>query len=109
MAIPEWISGNIYIRPNDLPEVGSRIEGHKHNFDHTTIVFQGAVHVKATTPDGRVIERDFRAPAHFLVKADVLHEITALEPHTRFWCVYAHRDPQGRVTQEYTGWEEAYQ
>ena len=108
MVQPEWISGNIFIRPNHLETVGAKVAGHKHNFDHTTIVHSGAVHVRAKLPDGRVIERDFKAPAHFLVKADVEHEITALEDHTVFWCVYAHRDPQGRVTQEVTGWDEAY-
>lgn len=81
--------------------------GHTHNFDHTTIVFRGAVHVEATTPDGRQIVADFRAPAHFLVKADVLHKITALEDDSEAWCVYSHRTPQGDVVQVYTGWEKA--
>ena len=105
---PEWISGNVFIRPNYLSKVGDRVGGHTHNFDHTTIVFQGAVHVRATRPDGVVIERDFAAPSHFLVRADVTHEITATAPHTVFWCVYSHRDPQGRVSIACTGWEDAY-
>jgi hypothetical protein len=105
---PEWVSGNIFIRPNELPEVGDKVDGHKHNFDHTTIVFRGAVHVKAKKPDGTVIERDFEAPSHFLVRADVEHEITATQPNTVFWCVYSHRDPQARIVQHYDGWTPAY-
>lgn len=54
------------------------------------------------------IERDFKAPAHFLVHADVKHTITATEDDTEFWCVYSHRDAQGNVVQAYTGWESAY-
>jgi hypothetical protein len=108
MIKPEWISGNIFIRPNPLPKKGNMVLGHKHNFDHTTIVFTGSVHVKAKLPDGRVIEKDFVAPSHFLVKADVEHEIVALEDGTEFWCVYSHRDPQARITEHYTGWDEAY-
>lgn len=104
----EWISGNIFIRRHCFSAVGEGIDGHTHNFDHTSIVFTGAVHVKAETPDGRIIEQDFRAPSHFLVKADVKHQITAIEPGTQFWCVYSHRDPQARITQEYDGWEAAY-
>ena len=104
----EWISGNIFIRPNALPKAGDKVDGHKHNFDHTTIVLHGAVHVKAHLPDGRVIERDFVAPSHFLVHAEVEHEITATEDGTLFWCVYSHRDPQGRITQVYDGWQESY-
>lgn len=103
----EWVSGNIFIRPNTLP-LGEKIEGHKHNFDHTMIVFKGSVHIIANLPDGRTIERDFVAPAHCLIKADVHHEITATADNTEYWCVYSHRSPQGDVIQEYDGWYEAY-
>jgi len=108
MAQPEWISGNIFIRANVLEHVGDAVARHAHQFDHTTIVWEGAVHVAATLPDGTRLEREFRRGEHFLVRAHVEHAITALEDGTVFWCVYAHRDPQGRVTQEYTGWERAY-
>ena len=104
----EFISGNVYIRPNTLEKIGDKVDGHKHNFDHTTIVFKGAVHVKAVLPDGTVKEKDFQTGTHFLVRAEVEHEITALEDNTIFWCVYSHREPQGRITQEYTGWDKAY-
>lgn len=104
----EWVSGNIYIRPNNLERVGDKTEGHTHNFDHTTIVFRGSVHVRGELPNGTVIERDFVAPAHFLVKANVLHTITALSENTVYWCVYSHRSPQGDVVEEYNGWGTSY-
>jgi hypothetical protein len=105
----EFISGNIFIRKMmvNAPK-GHIVEGHTHNFDHTTIVFQGAVHVRATLPDGRVIEHDFHAPNHLLIRKDVTHEITALEDGTECWCVYSHRTPQGEVTQIDTGWPDGY-
>lgn len=103
----EWISGNVFIRPNELAK-GDVTQGHTHNFDHTTIVFKGAILIRAETPDGRRIEREFRAPAHALILAHVRHEITALEDGTVYWCVYSHRTPQGDVTEHYTGWTEAY-
>jgi quercetin dioxygenase-like cupin family protein len=106
---PEIRSGNIFIRRNPLPKVGDKVDGHTHNFDHTTIVFLGSVRVRATRPDGKIREQVFEAPSHFLVYRDVEHEITALEDNTLFWCVYSHRDPQGRVVQEWDGWNEAYQ
>jgi hypothetical protein len=108
----EWIAGNLFIRPNRLARAGDKTAGHAHNFDHVSIVFRGRVHVRATLPDGRVIERDFGMDdpngRHFLVKADVLHEITALEDDTEYWCVYSHRQPNGDVIQHYDGWDEAY-
>lgn len=108
MKQPEWVSGNVFIRPNHLNAVGDRVKGHHHNFDHTTIVFQGAVHVVATLPDGSMIERDFVAPSHFLVRANVEHEITATKDGTVFWCVYSHRNAQAEITQTFDGWEPAY-
>ena len=105
----EFISGNIFIRKmmQNAPK-GYLLGGHLHQFDHTTIVFSGAVHVKARLPDNRVIENEFHAPNYFLVRKDVWHEITALKDGTEVWCVYSHRNPQGEVTQIDTGWPEAY-
>ena len=103
----EWISGNIFIRPNNLNKVGEFVDGHGHNFDHTTIIFKGAVEVRAKLPTGQIVERTFTAPAHFLVKAEVEHKITAVEDNTVFWCVYSHRTPQGDIIQEYDGWDLA--
>jgi hypothetical protein len=108
LIVTEWVSGNVFIRSQGPLKKGTSVAGHKHNFDHTTIVFKGSVHVRGVLPNGNVIERDFAAPAHFLVKADVEHQITALESDTIYWCVYSHRTPQGVVVQEYTGWSTAH-
>lgn len=104
----EWVAGNIFIRPTVLHRAGSRVDGHRHNFDHVTVVFRGAVHVRAALPDGTVVQREFHAPAHVLIRAQATHEITALVDDTEFWCIFSHRDAQGDVVQEYTGWTEAY-
>jgi len=142
----EWISGNIFIRPNLLENIGDKVDGHQHNFDHTTIIFTGAIHIRARylfrqftcTSCGKtwetqrstttscpacnatsgfnkisereqlIAERDFHAPSHCLIKADVEHEITAIESGTEFWCVYSHLTPQASVSQDYTGWDKAY-
>jgi hypothetical protein len=109
----EWVSGNVYIRAQKLAKAGDRTQGHKHNFDHTTIVFSGSVHVHAVLPDGTVIDRDFGEGTllglrHFLVRAEVEHEITALVDGTEYWCVYSHRTPQGDVVLANNGWMDAY-
>jgi hypothetical protein len=109
----EWVSGNLYIRPIRLNHTGDLVTGHEHNFDHTTIVFKGSVKVRKwlRTEDDQwllVQEREFHAPAHFLVEALAKHEITALSDKTECWCVYSHRLPQGDIVQSYTGWNDAY-
>lgn len=100
----EEVSGNIFIRKNMNLQKGQVVPGHKHNFDHTTIVFTGSIRVR-TPREGFAV---FRAPDHFLVKKDVMHEITALENNTEFWCVFAHRDDHGEVVQEANGNRESY-
>lgn len=104
----EWISGNIFIRPMKFEKAGEQVEGHTHNFDHTTVLFTGAVHVIATLPNGAVVERDFEAPSHFLVRKDVKHQIIATKDKTEAWCIYAHRNAQGDVVQEFDGWGDSY-
>ena len=123
MALPsdvvmEWVSGNIFIRPmpSRLDKAGDTVEGHSHNFDHTSVVMRGAARFEATLHDGRTVSIDrFAADAehgdsrcHVLIKAGVTHKITALADDTIVWCVYSHRSPKGEVVQNYTGWEDAY-
>lgn len=102
----ELISGNIFIRKNFM-RVGDVVQGHTHNFDHTTIFHQGKFSVKWTAKDGRTGVEEFQAPTHALIKKDVVHEISCLEDG-EFWCVFSHRTPQGDVVQEAIGWMEAY-
>jgi hypothetical protein len=56
----KWISGNIFIRPmggSDGLESGHAVPGHTHNFDHTSILFNGHWRVRkwrpAVTGDGK--------------------------------------------------------
>lgn len=88
---------------------GDVCSGHKHNFDHTTFVIKGAVHMVASDDAGTVLwEKTFKAGEWVLIKAEILHEITALEEDTLFNCVYSHRTPQGDVVQECNGFDDAY-
>lgn len=120
----EWISGNIFIRPLGgivAFEQNKICAGHTHNFDHTSIFFNGKWRVRKWQPvvneDGSptggwvqsvMIERE--GPFHLLIEANAKHEFTYLsEGIGKAWCVYSHRTPQGDVVQEYTGWQKAYE
>ena len=102
----EFISGNILIRPMRFEAAGDVVEGHAHNFDHTTYVVRGAIRIEA---DGRSVEKR-AAEGHnwVLIKAGVKHRITALEDNTLGHCIYSHRTPQDEIVQHYDGWEKAY-
>jgi hypothetical protein len=47
MFFPEFDAGNIFKRPNYLPNVGDKLDGHTHHFDHVTTVYHGAIHIRA--------------------------------------------------------------
>lgn len=58
----EYRSGNIYLRTNDfMLETGHVVEGHKHNFDHTTFFGAGKWLVEAF---GEVFEEDGVTPKY---------------------------------------------
>lgn len=97
----EYASGNIYIRKNPMKK-GQIVPSHAHSMDHTTIFFSGSFRVRAVTPEGNRVKRDFTAPDSCLIKKEVLHEIECLEDG-EFWCVYSHVNAQGEIVQEYTG------
>jgi hypothetical protein len=104
----EWQSGNVFIRANKLHKSGDVTKGHKHNFDHTTILFKGSFKITAHLPNGTEVIREASAPAHFLIRADVEHTLVATSDDTEYWCVYSHRTPQGDIVQDYDGWNECY-
>lgn len=104
----EYVSGNIFIRPNKFTKAGDTMEGHTHNFDHTTFVTRGSFNALGKHPDGREVRATVSAGQHLLIRADWEHSFVALEDNSEFACIYAHRTPQGDVVQEVTGWMEAY-
>lgn len=106
------LGSNVFFRPNFLEKAGDRLDGHAHQFDHVTMVVQGAVRIAAKPPDGTTREIIKRAAGDFRdrvvnIRAGVEHEITALEDGTEFLCIYAHRNTQGDVVEECDGWEGA--
>lgn len=105
----ERIVGPIKILPSGTLARGDVIAGHKHNFDHATILGRGRVRVRETHPDGSTVEHEhselFDA---WETRADVEHEITALEDGTVIGCVYPHREPDGTIVERYKGYEGAY-
>ncbi len=107
------VLGPVALRRFDLLEVCQENQGHAHNYDHVTFVVRGAVKVFYRLPD-EAEEREspvFRAGderPYFLVKKDVHHRIKAVEPNTRYACVFAHHDHDGAAVQEYAGNEASY-
>lgn len=109
----EYASGNIFIREMRFEKAGDIVDGHTHNFDHTTYVSKGALQIDKLDADGvilkSVIKRASDGYNWVLIEAGVSHRLTALEDGSLGHCIYAHRDPQGEIVQAYDGWTPGYE
>ena len=108
----EFVSGNILIRPIDLPRKDDVVQGHTHNSDHTTSIIRGSVLVEKLADDDTVIRSVAKKASDgfnwVLIEAGARHRLTALEDNSAGHCIYSHRNPQGDIVQEYDGWPPAY-
>jgi hypothetical protein len=85
--------GNIWVRQNVLPKAGNIFDGHRHHFDHVTLLVRGSVEVEV---DGHP-PKTFTAPTFVVIRKDHKHKVTALEDDVLFYCVFALRDVDGEV------------
>lgn len=108
----EYVSGNIFIREMRFPYSGYQVDGHAHDFDHTTYIATGRVRIERLAEDGTVERSVEKSAAHgfnwILIRAGVRHRLTAIGGPALGHCIYAHRTPQGEVVQEFNGWLEAH-
>lgn len=83
---------NVYTRMMHFIKKGDIEEGHKHTFDHATLVSSGSVLFEVLNDDGTVMSsREFYAPDMVFIRKDKFHRITALEDNTVCGCIHALR------------------
>lgn len=108
----EYVSGNIFIRQMHFPADRPVVDGHEHNFDHTTYIVRGSVLIEQLDEAGNVVRSITKSARDgfnwALIKAGVRHRLTALEPNSLGHCIYSHRNPHGDVVVDYDGWTPAY-
>jgi len=88
--------GNIWVRQNSLQNIGEAHAGHKHKFDHVTLLVKGSVQVEVEGYEPKT----FTAPTFMVIKKDKNHRITALESDVLYYCVFALRDVNGEVIED---------
>lgn len=97
--------GNIWVRSHYLQYAGNdNGGGHKHHFDHITLLIRGSVEVEI---EGYP-PKQFKAPTFIVIKKEHKHKFTALEDDTVYYCVFALRDIDGEVTDIYSGDNSPY-
>lgn len=88
--------GNIWVRQNELEKSGDSFDGHKHHFDHVTLLVKGSVTVEV---EGRQAKQ-FNAPTFIVIRKEHQHKITALTDNVLYYCVFALRDIEGNIVDE---------
>lgn len=98
MAIEELgFVGNVWVRQCWMEKKGDKVGGHMHYHDHVSLLCKGSVQVQVGNFEPKV----FTAPTFIVIKKDHIHEITALEDDTVWYCVFAVRDIDGNLTDIY--------
>lgn len=79
---------NLFVRQMHFAAAGDMELGHKHNFDHMTLLAKGKLKVAINGE-----EKEFSAPHMIFIKAELQHELTATADNTVAYCIHALRDP----------------
>lgn len=83
---------NVYSRMMLFRKEGDIECGHKHTYDHTTIVSKGSVLIEIHDDKGNLeASKIFKAPTMVYINKDKEHTLTALEDDTLCICVHALR------------------
>jgi quercetin dioxygenase-like cupin family protein len=82
------VVSNVFVRQMEFAKAGDVEAGHKHAYDHMTLLAKGAIRIRI----GDDVS-EFKAPMLILIRADQEHELTALEDETVAYCVHGLRGP----------------
>jgi hypothetical protein len=80
------VISNIWIKMMQFVNAGDSIPGHKHNFNHGTVLTQGSVEVDVVGE-----KTTFIAPNIIYIQKGLQHKITALEANTVVLCIHGLR------------------
>lgn len=83
--------GNIWVRQNNIEKAGESFPGHKHKFDHVTLLVKGSIEVEV---EGHSPKR-FNAPTFVIIRKDYKHKVTSLTDDVLYYCVFALRNLDG--------------
>lgn len=84
---------NVFSRMMYFLKAGDVEQGHKHTFDHATLLSSGRLKIEILDDENNVqAEKIFIAPDFIFIGKDDIHRLTALEDNTIAVCIHAMRD-----------------
>lgn len=82
---------NVFSRIMHFQNAGDVEIGHKHTYDHATLVSSGSVCVEILNDGVPESSRTFTAPDMVFIQKDKIHRLTALQDNTVCACIHALR------------------
>lgn len=98
------VIGNVWVRQQYYPNKDKFHEGHKHHHDHVSLLATGRLMVKVEGHDPVI----YQAPTFFKIAAEHKHQLIPLEDETVAYCVFALRDDNDQVVDEFDGNTQHY-
>ncbi len=85
---------NVFVRKMDFAEKGIIELGHRHPFDHASLVSSGAVEIQVYDDETKQLLPPvlYKAPSLVYIQKGVAHQITSVEDNTTVCCIHALRD-----------------
>ncbi len=90
LAVDVAFYGRVFMRRVAFLAAGDVLPGHDHGRDHMSLVTRGRVRVVCPMLG---TDRVLGAGDHIEVPARSRHELTALEPDSESWCIFAVTHP----------------
>jgi quercetin dioxygenase-like cupin family protein len=90
LGIHHHFADHLYAKEMRI-EAGFRVEKHKHDYTHLSILGKGRVEVRTWEADQDAVtvhRQEYKAPACIEIKANVMHQITALT-NAVWYCIHA--------------------
>lgn len=81
------IVDNVFVKMIPLKNVGDKVEGHAHVFDHITLLSAGSVRMKHD--NGEAV---YTAPCLIVTPKGITHQFTSLTDFSLLCCIHAIRD-----------------
>lgn len=81
------IVDNVFVKMIPLKNIGDKVNGHAHEFDHITLLSVGSVRMKHD--NGEAV---YTAPCLIVTPKGITHEFTSLEDFSLLCCIHAIRD-----------------
>lgn len=101
MAIPEQFViciSNVFIKQMFFSKIGDQHNGHKHLYDHATLLAAGSVIVEKFDNENNIVfHKKFTAPSAIFIDKDITHRITAAENNSIAYCIHALRDENSTI------------